>query len=166
MFDDITTTAIDTVGSTSTDVLGLVLLCVALMVWGRVKGRSVLLATLFALYPAMLITKYVPYEYVPSMAGASGRLTVFGVTLLVAFLTLRRYLTHTFFFGGLYRWIELLMLSGAVAGVTGVALYHHVDIGTLYTFSGLFDQLFLSPEAHIGWLAAGLLIPPILVRAS
>jgi hypothetical protein len=166
MFGTITTTALDTVGSTSTDVIGLVLLCIALLTWGRIKGRSVLIALLFALYPAMLITTHLPYTQIPSITGAPGRLVVFALSLAVGFIALRRYLTHTFFFGGLYRWFELGILSVVLAGVTGVALYHHVDIGTLYTFSNLFDQLFLSPVAHIAWLAAGLLVTPLFVRGS
>jgi hypothetical protein len=156
MLNDITTTALATVGNTSTDVLSAIVLCVLLIVWGAMQGREVLLATLFGLYPAMLITNYFPYQYLTGMTKTSARLLVFVVALAIVFFVIRRQLMSSFFMGGMWRWVEVLVLALCVVGVLGTALYHSVNIGTIYTFSPLFNTLFLSPVMHIAWLAGAL----------
>lgn len=165
MLNNITSTALTTVGSTSTDVLSLIGFCVVLIVWGAIQGREVLLASLFALYPAMLVTQYFPYSYLASMSSVSARLAVFVITFGVGQFIIRRQLQSSYFLGGPWKLVEVLALSLCVAGVTGVALYHSVNLGTMYAFSPLFNTLFLSPIAHIAWLAGSLLAVPLIVRS-
>jgi hypothetical protein len=164
MLNDITTTAMTTVGSTAHDVLGAIALCVVLAVWGFMQGREVLLALLFGLYPAMMLTQYAPYIYLGGTS-ASARIGVFVVTLIISMISIRRQLQSSYFLGGMWKWIEVAVLAVCVTGVIGVALYHHVDIGTLYVFSSLFDALFLSPLNHAAWLAVPLVVVPLVIRS-
>lgn len=165
MFDDISTNALSTLGNTSTDVIVVVVAVVVFVVWGFMKGREVLLGTLFALYPAMLVTAYFPYQIMGGMAIATMRLLVFLVAVVAVFFVIRRQLSSSFFVSGINRWIEVIVLAFCVVGVMGVALYHTVDIGTVYAFSPLFDTLFLSPYTHIAWLAGPLLCVPLVIRS-
>jgi hypothetical protein len=165
MLNDITSTALTTVGSTANDVLGLIGFCVLLIVWGAMQGREVLIATLFSLYPSMLITTYFPYQYLTGMPKAYARLLVFVFALAAIYVVVRRQLMSSFFMGGVWKWVEVFVLALCVVGVFGTALYHSVNIGTLYTFSPLFNTLFLSPIMHIAWLAGPLLCVPLVVRS-
>jgi hypothetical protein len=149
----------------STDVFFLAGMLLVLIVWGFTQGREVLVSTLLALYPAMLVTSHFPYEYLVSMTGAYARLLVFVVTVGAIFFIVRKRLSTSFFVSGVWRMVEASVFSVAVLGLFSTALYHVVDLGTVYQFSSLLDTLFLSSTAHIAWLVGPLICIPLVIRS-
>jgi hypothetical protein len=150
-------------GSIDVIVMGLVVVVCSIV--GFVRGRALLLALLFALYPAMLLTEHAPRAVLDLVvAGAYGRLSIFLAVLVGATYVLHRHVSRTFFLSTMWRWLEAVVLSLCVVGLGMTALYHSVNILTAFTFSPLADTLFLSPWAHALWLFAPLGALPLAVR--
>lgn len=168
MFNETTEGIGSQLAATSADILGVVAGVALLLALSLSKGRDELLAIMFALYPAALITEYLPFYQMVSFGGGSAdsveKLVVFVVTFIISLVIIRSYVDTAFEQRALWRFIEGFVLSVTTIGLTLAVLYHIVHIEMLYNFSGVFDIIVMSPTALFLWLVAPLVSISLFVR--
>jgi RsiW-degrading membrane proteinase PrsW (M82 family) len=168
VYNEVTRTAVTTLHTVSADVIALAALVLLLFAVCMARGKHTLLASMFALYPAALITANFPfYDRISSVANVHvATLTVFGVTTVVALIVIRSFLQHSYEQKTFWRLLEHFVLAVLAAGLLAALLFHVVGAAEHYTFSVLVHSLFASQTAYFLWLVAPMIVVPLYVRAS
>jgi len=146
--------------------LDMFVVCVALVCavgLGLLRGRGVLVAAAFSLYPAILFAGSVPLDRVGMAVGGFAHLAVFAAACVAVFCIVRRHVESWRSAGGVRNMLGVVLLAVGVVGLTFAALYHAVGFERTYDFTALLDAAFAAKGAWYAWLAApavGLLVLP------
>jgi hypothetical protein len=171
MFDPIEAEAVirSSLKDISADAFGLLGVVALFVALALAKGKDTVVALLFAIYPATLLTSTFPWYAKISLGiggeGAYERLIVFIIGTIAFFFILRGYIESYEQYGYLWRVVEAVALSVALVGLTMATLYHVVQVWHIYEFSVIFSSLFGSSTAFFLWLIAPVLAFPMFVRS-
>ena len=153
----------------SADTLGLLGVVALFVALALAKGKDTVVALLFAIYPATLITTIFPWYAKISLGiggeGAYERLIVFAVATIAFFFILRGYIESYEQYGYFWRVVEAVALGVALVGLAMAVLFNVVQVYHIYEFSVLVGTLFGSPTAFFLWLVAPVVAFPMFVRS-
>ena len=151
------------ISSISADVFALLGVVALIAVIGVAKGKRVIIAILFSLYPAAFISMNIP-QIVQLESGALASLFLFVVSIVAISFVLVKYMKRSFPERTFWRMVEIIALSVSVTGLLFALLYHAVRIESVHNFGVIADTLFASPIALFVWLLAPLISIPLFVR--
>ena len=145
---------------------GVVVFLVAL---GLARSKDLLVTILVAVYVSALITVLFPYHawvhetfFIrhPTLVP----LFMFGFSIVVTILSLRKYVLSNYQHRPIWRTIEVIVLSLMITGLCFSILHHSVGIASLFPGWQASDFLFASKQALTFWLIAPVLSFPLFIR--
>lgn len=151
------------------DVLVLAATVCALIAWGYMKGKHVLLALVFSLFPAALVTSFFPFYgflvgVIPALTIGILKTSLFAILTIGIWVIVVRYMHISFVHAGFWRFIEVLSLSVTAVGLAIALLYTFTEFQTVYNFSSYIDRFCSTDFALFWWLLAPIATIPLFLR--
>jgi hypothetical protein len=163
---DVATSVSHSVASSTTDVFFVVGVCGVLLLLGFTRGKHLLVAGIFAFYPALVLSQVFPWHDL--MRGTIPSEYIHGIVFLVLwtllFLLCTRFIFEPYARTGVLGVVDVVVLAAAFGGALSASLASMLPLATFFGATPFLKAFFLPLTASFFWMLAPLVALLVCTR--